>query len=337
MGFSLSLWESPPRTRRVRVSGLAQILRPSPNDVSLFLRLRPIGLALRVLRLRPIGLALRVLRLRPIGLALRVLRLRPIGLALRVLRLRPIGLALRVLRLRPIGLARRVLRLRPIGLALRAFPIEHHRPFQIRLGNRPAVRSPHESGENLLRAHLCLAGLGRPVDEYLAAARRVAGRLCRIWSSDGKLRNGRSNTGMTSFVEVHREWLPRRLEQRRGIPDKGGAYVMWTGLHRYTNLKVLVEKLIVAVGGFLDRNRPNRRPVEQQLHLVWLRVPQAVDVPGIAAREVNLDVGLSGLREIVTNRNPTTPADRQSRSMLFLRDVFRDANDVALHRCLRNA
>src|SRR4029450_7839212 len=36
-----------------------------------FLRLRPIGLALRVLRLRPIGLALRVLRVRPIGLAVR--------------------------------------------------------------------------------------------------------------------------------------------------------------------------------------------------------------------------------------------------------------------------
>src|SRR2546426_11144748 len=66
-----------------------------PRLLGLLLRLRPIGLALRVLRLRPIGLALRVLRLRPIGLALRVLRLRPIGLALRVLRLRPIGLALR--------------------------------------------------------------------------------------------------------------------------------------------------------------------------------------------------------------------------------------------------
>src|SRR5436309_7776828 len=88
---------------------------------------------------------------------------------------------------------------------------------------------------------------------------------------------------------------------------------MRTGLHRYTNLKVLVEKLIVAVGGFLDRNRPNRRPVEQQLHLVRLRVPQAVDVSGIAAREVNLDVVLSVLHEIVTNRNPTTRADRESR------------------------
>src|SRR5881397_4383211 len=109
---------------------------------------------------------------------------------------------------------------------------------------------------------------------------------------------------------------------------------MRTGRHGHTNLQVLVEKRIVTVGGLLDRNRPNRRPVEQQLHLVWLRVPQAVDVPGIAAREVNLDVVLSVLREIVTNRNPTTRADRQSRYMLFLRDVFRDANDVALYRGL---
>src|SRR3989475_7534476 len=109
---------------------------------------------------------------------------------------------------------------------------------------------------------------------------------------------------------------------------------MRTGLHGSSNLKVLVEKLIVAVGGFLDRNRPNRRPVEQQLHLVRLRVPQAVDVSGIAAREVNLDVVLTVLRKIVTNRNPTTRADWESRYMLFLRDVFRDANDVALYRGL---
>src|SRR5437899_534303 len=109
---------------------------------------------------------------------------------------------------------------------------------------------------------------------------------------------------------------------------------MRTGLHRHTNLQVFVEKLIVAVGRFLDRNRPNGRPVKQQLHLVWLRVPQAVDVPGITAREVDLDVVLSVLRKIVTNRNPTTRADRESRYMLFLRDVFRDANDVALHRGL---
>src|SRR6266566_9986072 len=112
---------------------------------------------------------------------------------------------------------------------------------------------------------------------------------------------------------------------------------MRTGLQRYTKLKVLVEKLIVAVGGFLDRNRPNGRSVNQQLHLVWLRVPQAVDVPGITAREVDLDVVLSVLRKIVTNRNPTTGADRQSRYMLFLRNVFCNANDVALHGCLRNA
>src|SRR5438046_7655750 len=108
---------------------------------------------------------------------------------------------------------------------------------------------------------------------------------------------------------------------------------MRTGLHRYTNLKVLVEKLIVAVGGFLDRNRPNGRTVEQQLHLVRLRVPQAVDVSGITAREVNLDVVLSVLREIVANGNHATRADRVSRYRLFLRGVLFDADDVALLGC----
>ena len=52
-------------------------------------------------------------------------------------------------------------------------------------------------------------------------------------------------------------------------------------------------------------------------------------------REVDLDLVLSVLNERVMNRNPTTRADRESRYMLLLRDVGRDANDVALQRGLR--
>ncbi len=112
---------------------------------------------------------------------------------------------------------------------------------------------------------------------------------------------------------------------------------MRSGRHADTNLQVLVQKRIVAIVGPLDRQRPDRRPVEQQLDLVRLRIPQALDVPGIAAREQDLDVVLAVLRERVTSRHPATRADRESRDMVFLRDVGRDANDVALQRRLRAA
>ena len=87
---------------------------------------------------------------------------------------------------------------------------------------------------------------------------------------------------------------------------------MRAGRHADTNLQVLVQQRIVAILGPLDRQRPDRRAVEQHLDLVRLRVPQALDVPGITAREPDLDVVLAVLRERVTSRNPATRADRKS-------------------------
>ncbi len=112
---------------------------------------------------------------------------------------------------------------------------------------------------------------------------------------------------------------------------------MRSSRHADTNLQVLVEKRIVAILGPLDRQRPDRHPVEQKLDLVRLRVPQALDVPGIAAREQDLDVVLAVLHERVTRRNPATRADREAGYMVFLRDVRRDANDVALQGRLGGA
>jgi hypothetical protein len=107
--------------------------------------------------------------------------------------------------------------------------------------------------------------------------------------------------------------------------------------HADTNLQVLVQKRIIAILGPLDRQRSDRRSVEQELDLVRLRVPQALDVPGVAPREQDLDVVLSVLHERVTRRKPATRADRKSRHMVFLRDVGRDADDVALQGRLGGA
>ena len=54
---------------------------------------------------------------------------------------------------------------------------------------------------------------------------------------------------MTPLVEVRLKGLARRLEQRRGIPEKRNADVMWTGRHGHANLEVFVEQRIVAIGG----------------------------------------------------------------------------------------
>src|SRR2546426_4927160 len=112
---------------------------------------------------------------------------------------------------------------------------------------------------------------------------------------------------------------------------------MWPGPHAQANLQVLVDKRVVSIGGSLDSELPNGRPVEQQLDLVRLRVLQPVDVPGITAREPDLDVVLSVLHERIRNRNPSARADRKSRNVLLLRDIGRDSNDVALERGLRAA
>ena len=110
---------------------------------------------------------------------------------------------------------------------------------------------------------------------------------------------------------------------------------MRTGRHGHANFQIPVDERVVAVGGSLDSELSNRRPVEQQLDLVGLRVLQPVNIPGVTTREVDLDVVLAVLRERIRNENPAACADRESRYIPLLGDIGRDANDVALKRGLR--
>ena len=82
---------------------------------------------------------------------------------------------------------------------------------------------------------------------------------------------------------------------------------------RHANLQVPIDQRVVAVLWSLDRELTDRRPVEQHLDLVRLRVLQPVDIAGIAAR---LDEGparewilmeIIGYRMILNDRNEALP------------------------------
>src|SRR6185503_2730614 len=104
------------------------------------------------------------------------------------------------------------------------------------------------------------------------------------------------------------------------------------GRHGHAYFQIPVEEQVVSVGRSLNGELSDRRPVEQQLDLMGLRILQPVDIPGITTREVDLDVVLAVLRERIRNEHPAARADRESIYIPLLRDIGRDANDVALKR-----
>ena len=110
---------------------------------------------------------------------------------------------------------------------------------------------------------------------------------------------------------------------------------MRAGRDGHANLQVPVDERVVAILWSLDRELSDRGPVEQQLDLVRLRVLQPVNIAGIATRQVDLDVVLAVLRERVGKEHAAARADGKSCNLPFLRDIGRDANDVALQRALR--
>jgi hypothetical protein len=110
---------------------------------------------------------------------------------------------------------------------------------------------------------------------------------------------------------------------------------MRSGSHGHAYLQIPVEEQVVSVGGSLNGELSDRCSIEQELDLMGLRIFQPVDVPGITAGEVDLDVVLAVLGERIRNENAAARADRESRYIPLLRDIGRDANDVALKRRLR--
>ena len=78
------------------------------------------------------------------------------------------------------------------------------------------------------------------------------------------------------------------------------------------------------------RERRDVPPVEEEVQVVPLPIPQAPDVPGPVAREPDLDVVQPVLCERVQKRHAAARSDREAGNVLLLREVSRHTNHVAL-------
>ena len=128
-----------------------------------------------------------------------------------------------------------------------------------------------------------------------------------------------------------------RFEQRRAILDECDADLVRARTHGDARFQILVQHRGVGAGGLLDREVRDRLPVDEHHQLVRTRLPQPADVSFQIAREPDLDLVLAVLGECVGHRHPAARAQGQAGQMIFLREVGRQANDVALERRLRAA
>ena len=82
--------------------------------------------------------------------------------------------------------------------------------------------------------------------------------------------------------------------------------------------------------GSQHQERLGDLPVDEQFQRLWVGTLQAPDVSDPVAREPYLEVVLSVLRERVGKGHAAARSDREAGYMLFLREVRRRANHVAL-------
>ena len=176
-----------------------------------------------------------------------------------------------------------------------------------------------------------------PAHEQPAAARRVLRAFRLVRSGQRNLVDCGRAARMAPVVEMRLQRLPGRFEQRRAILDECDADLVRACTHGDARFQILVQHRGVGAGGLLDREVRDRLPVDQHHQLVRTRLSQPADVSFQIAREPDLDLVLAVLDERVGHRHPAARAQGQAGQMIFLREVGRQANDVALERRLRAA
>ena len=142
---------------------------------------------------------------------------------------------------------------------------------------------------------------------------------------------------MAPVIEVRLQRLPCRFEQRRAILDECDGDLVRPSTHGDARFQILVQNCGVGAGGLLDREVRDRLPVDEHHQLVRTRLSQPADVSFQIAHEPDLDLVLAVLNERVGHRRAAARAQGQAGQMIFLREVGRQANDVALERRLRAA
>ena len=136
--------------------------------------------------------------------------------------------------------------------------------------------------------------------------------------------------------------LACRFEERRRILQERHADRMRTGLHRNPDLQiaihVVVVRLIVLGESRLARRRLHREhldalAIEEQLEIRG--VVQPFDVLVAIARQADLELVLAVHRERVLDERAAARADGQPFDVLFLREVGRRPDRVAVGRHAR--
>ena len=138
--------------------------------------------------------------------------------------------------------------------------------------------------------------------------------------------------------------LPRGLEERRRSLQEGDADGVRTGLHRHANSQIAIHVVVVRLIVLGESGFARRRLHREQLHALAIEeqfqiggVVQPLDVLVPIARQANLELVVAVHREGVADERAAARADRQPFDVVFLREVGRRPDRVAVGRYARTS
>src|SRR5215813_6191290 len=99
---------------------------------------------------------------------------------------------------------------------------------------------------------------------------------------------------MSPFVEARLCRLPCRFDQRCAILDERNAEIVRACMYGYAQFQILVERrVLIGIGRLVNRESPDRLPVDQHQQLVRTLFTQPADASGEISSKPDLNVVLT--------------------------------------------